>query len=264
MYILTYYFAQSWYTIQHRTVLIMFIYIFQIVTDVQMNPKPKMLPLSPHQHHHVHAPIWNLAVSMVKPIWILLMKQEMMGWQWHQLDHMQIIGISFQTDKHDRTSSLNFLQARCSSWCPTNSVKALKATNTRQRTGEIIINKYLPTTYNASMVGRATECNSQHGRTLFAVVRHCTIFTNSTNCYCIHRVGITIVVAVVTDDAAVSAGNNVNGSVSTATKLDTMPHTFDCDVLRSINYFTIVLRAPATTSANNTSVATLNNNHYVP
>jgi len=26
----------------------------------------------------------------VKPIWIL-MKQEMMGWQWHQLDHMQII-----------------------------------------------------------------------------------------------------------------------------------------------------------------------------
>jgi len=25
-----------------------------------------------------------------KPIWIL-MKQEMMGWQWHQLDHMQII-----------------------------------------------------------------------------------------------------------------------------------------------------------------------------
>jgi len=25
-----------------------------------------------------------------KPFWIL-MKQEMMGWQWHQLDHMQII-----------------------------------------------------------------------------------------------------------------------------------------------------------------------------
>ena len=28
-----------------------------------------------------------------KPFWIL-MKQEMMGWQWHQLDHMQIICIS--------------------------------------------------------------------------------------------------------------------------------------------------------------------------
>jgi len=24
-----------------------------------------------------------------KPFWILI-KQEMMGWQWHQLDHMQI------------------------------------------------------------------------------------------------------------------------------------------------------------------------------
>jgi len=27
---------------------------------------------------------------MVKPVWIL-MKQEMMGSQWHQLDHMQLI-----------------------------------------------------------------------------------------------------------------------------------------------------------------------------
>jgi len=34
------------------------------------------------------------------------MKQEMMGWQWHQLDHMQIICISLQTDNHAKTSSL--------------------------------------------------------------------------------------------------------------------------------------------------------------
>jgi len=33
----------------------------------------------------------------VKPIWIL-MKQETMGWQWHQLDHISIICISLQTD----------------------------------------------------------------------------------------------------------------------------------------------------------------------
>jgi len=26
----------------------------------------------------------------------------MMGWQWHQLDHMQIICISLQTDNHAR------------------------------------------------------------------------------------------------------------------------------------------------------------------
>ena len=45
--------------------------------------------------------------------------------QWHQLDHMQMICTSLQTDNHTNTSSLNFLQAGCSSWCPTNSVKAL-------------------------------------------------------------------------------------------------------------------------------------------
>ena len=50
-----------------------------------------------------------------------------MGWQWYQLDHMQTTCTSIQRDNHASTSSLNFLQARCSSWCPTNSVKALKA-----------------------------------------------------------------------------------------------------------------------------------------
>ena len=35
--------------------------------------------------------------------------------------------ISLQTDNHASTASLNFLQAGCSSWRPTNSVKALKA-----------------------------------------------------------------------------------------------------------------------------------------
>jgi len=58
-----------------------------------------------------------------------LMKQETMGWQWHQLDHMRIICTSLQTDNHANTSSLNFLQAGWSSWCCrlTNSVKAVEA-----------------------------------------------------------------------------------------------------------------------------------------
>jgi len=41
------------------------------------------------------------------------MKQEMTGWQWHQLDRMQINCTSLQTDNHASTSSLNFLQAEC-------------------------------------------------------------------------------------------------------------------------------------------------------
>jgi len=31
-----------------------------------------------------------------------------MGWQWHQLDHMQVICTSLKTDNHTSTSSLNF------------------------------------------------------------------------------------------------------------------------------------------------------------
>jgi len=46
-------------------------------------------------------------------------------WQWHQLGRMQVC-TSLQTDNHASTPPLSFLQARCPSWCPTNSIKALK------------------------------------------------------------------------------------------------------------------------------------------
>ena len=48
------------------------------------------------------------------------------GCQWHQMGHMQMC-TSPQTDNHASTPPLGFLQARCSSCHPTNSVKALKA-----------------------------------------------------------------------------------------------------------------------------------------
>ena len=61
-------------------------------------------------------------------------------WQWHQLGHMQVC-ISLQTDNHTSTPSLSFLQARCPSCHPTNSIKALKAfEETKYWTFEIIIN----------------------------------------------------------------------------------------------------------------------------
>jgi len=62
-------------------------------------------------------------IRKVKPIWIL-MKQEMIGWQWHQLNHMQLICTFLQTKSHASTLRLYFLQAGCSSWRPTNSVKS--------------------------------------------------------------------------------------------------------------------------------------------
>jgi len=52
-------------------------------------------------------------------------------WQWHQLGHMQVC-ISLQADNHASTPPLSFLQAGCPSCRPTNSVKALKATQIYQ------------------------------------------------------------------------------------------------------------------------------------
>jgi len=46
---------------------------------------------------------WVTRHQKDKPFWILL-KQEMMGWQWHQLDHMEIICTLLQTDDHASTS----------------------------------------------------------------------------------------------------------------------------------------------------------------
>jgi len=50
--------------------------------------------------------IW-VSRHQIKPIWTL-MKQEIMWWQWHQLDHMQIICTSLLTDNYASTSSLIF------------------------------------------------------------------------------------------------------------------------------------------------------------
>jgi len=50
-------------------------------------------------------------------------------WQWRQQDHMQVCTL-LQTDNHTSTTPLSFLQARCPSCRPTNSVKALKAKST--------------------------------------------------------------------------------------------------------------------------------------
>ena len=50
---------------------------------------------------------WVSPHQVGKPLWILLM-QEMIGWQWHQLDDMQIICTSLQTDNHASTSPLSF------------------------------------------------------------------------------------------------------------------------------------------------------------
>ena len=53
----------------------------------------------------------------------------MMRWQRHQLNHMQAICTSLQTDNHASTSSLSFLRARC--FLPTNQQR--QSTEGRRR-----------------------------------------------------------------------------------------------------------------------------------
>ena len=48
--------------------------------------------------------------------------------QWHQLDHMQVICSSLQTNNHASPSPIKFFTGQMlSCYCPTNSVKAPKA-----------------------------------------------------------------------------------------------------------------------------------------
>jgi len=50
----------------------------------------------------------------------------MIGWQWHQWDHMQIICTSLQTDNHASTSPLSF-HGLMPYLPPTNCIKALQS-----------------------------------------------------------------------------------------------------------------------------------------
>jgi len=60
-----------------------------------------------HTHTHTFNGLFSRTTSVShhqksKPFWILL-KQEMMGWQWHQLDHMQITCTTLKIDNHTST-----------------------------------------------------------------------------------------------------------------------------------------------------------------
>jgi len=57
-------------------------------------------------------------------------------WQWHQLGHMQVC-TSLQTDNHASSPPLSFLQSRCPSCRPTNSVKPLRAITELQQNKKI-------------------------------------------------------------------------------------------------------------------------------
>ena len=56
---------------------------------------------------HFSRTTWVSQHQKGKPFWILL-EQEVMGWQWHQLEHIQIICSSLQTENRASTLLLSF------------------------------------------------------------------------------------------------------------------------------------------------------------
>jgi len=93
-----------------------------------------------------------------------------------QMDHMQSICTSLQTDNHASTSSLSVLQARRFSWCPVNSVKALfKSTG-------LTCTKY-------AIMWACLIMTEVDGRCWCVIVRHATA---SSSCFSASRLSETI------------------------------------------------------------------------
>ena len=82
-------------------------------TKLLLNSTSSQTLLASHAHRYYYIRLtaflsrttWVSQHQKGKPFWILV-KQDMMGWQWHQLDHTQLICTSLQTDNHASTSSL--------------------------------------------------------------------------------------------------------------------------------------------------------------
>jgi len=93
-----------------------------------------------------------------------------MGWQRHQLDHMQFTCTSLHTDNHSSTSSLNFLQARHSSCRSTNSIESLKAAQMKQQLSNSPGSRY----FRSSVLQRTAQfqaaLSASFGRRLPVVV----------------------------------------------------------------------------------------------
>jgi len=120
------------------------------------------------------------------------MKQEMTGWQWHQLDHMQIICTSFQTDNQVSTSSPDFLQAgACSSWCPTNSVTV------SMQWRQLKALKVLLITVQSNITDFFLSCGGQKDK--FSVIRIATDPQFKCKTYCSARCFFPAVAAIFSD-----------------------------------------------------------------
>ena len=68
-----------------------------------------------------------------------------MGWQWHQLDHMQIICISLQTDNHASTLPLSFFYR-------SDALPATQPTASKQWRQKLIVNQTYHVNYKQGQI----------------------------------------------------------------------------------------------------------------
>ena len=95
---------------------------------------PNIFSFNSSMHTHTHTCLMALCPGLpgwagttkVKPVDFTEARDS--EWHWHQLGRMQVC-ILLQTDNHASTPPLSFLQAGCPSCRTTNSVKALKASD---------------------------------------------------------------------------------------------------------------------------------------
>ena len=106
--------------------------------------------------------------------------------QWHQLDHMQTICTSIETDNHTNTSSLNFLQTGCSSWRQTNTVKALKAPLETNQSGKNAAIRYVYLFLSVLLPNRNYFCRCKQNKrpSCHRATTRCQVWWNFTK-YCI-------------------------------------------------------------------------------
>jgi len=119
-----------------------------------------------------------------QPFWILP-EQEMMGWQWHHLDHMHIICTSLQTDNHASTSPLSFYRPDALPAAQPTASKHWMQIPPRAKVQEILksINRCtIAKFYNNSSRKNSIDQSAANSRWPFAAARPpCTPLTDSSH-----------------------------------------------------------------------------------
>ena len=100
----------------------------------------------------------------------------MIGWQWHQLNHMQVICTSLQIDNYTNTSSLSFLRGWMLFLSPNQQHQSTEGTETERKEGIITSKHTFKFQYAAGYVKRITgQTRRKHKVSIeWSLIRECS------------------------------------------------------------------------------------------